>query len=436
MWLLGFALLVIVLLLGTQLTSALDVQQTQLAFRTTVHELIKAELDAETAQRGFLLTGDQSYLQPFETSEQQIPTLLATFKLQLEKIGMVPGDDADLNTIDDLSRSKLDEIKQTIDLAQNGNAVAALDMVKSGKGKNFMDQIRQATDNILGRKFQQSIDIQNTFRRLLPWCGLALLLLFPVLGFQFASDLKRRETERKRLSFRSEELEKLVEQRTGDLKREAQRVEALLSDATHRVGNNISIVASLVSLQARESKDESVKRALEDVRGRIQAIGASQRRFQLASHDGFVDYRPQIGMMLDELRELATLHGIEIIQDLAPLEIPARDSLSISVIVNEFVTNAIRHAFGGRMGGKIVVTLKALNSTTDQGSNTGVFLSVQDDGRGNIKESGGESGIGSKIIELMMQSLNAQWAGSTDLVAPLTGHNAYLEIQIPWRPQS
>ena len=94
--------------------------------------------DAETSQRGFLVTGETPYLEPYLSSSVQIPPLLEELHGQ-SATGETAGDFASL---DRLSKDKLAELAKTISLARNGQREAALEMVKTGRGKIDMDQIR------------------------------------------------------------------------------------------------------------------------------------------------------------------------------------------------------------------------------------------------------------------------------------------------------
>lgn len=103
-------------------------------------DLLQSDVqDAETGQRGYLLTGNERYLEPYERARSQ---LAARFK-ELES---VMGSDlvqqrrlAELRT--DVER-KLDELSRTIDMKRDGNTEAALALVNSDVGKNAMDALR------------------------------------------------------------------------------------------------------------------------------------------------------------------------------------------------------------------------------------------------------------------------------------------------------
>jgi PAS domain S-box-containing protein len=105
-----------------------------------IESLLSELKDAETGQRGYLLTGQDSYLAPYNAAVQAIPG-------QLEDLGrqtLDPGQQARIVSLRPLIAAKLAELRETIDLKRAGGAAAALQALSSDRGKQTMDQIRDA----------------------------------------------------------------------------------------------------------------------------------------------------------------------------------------------------------------------------------------------------------------------------------------------------
>jgi len=106
----------------------------------TLIESVVSELkDAETSQRGYLLTGNPSYLEPYESGKSLIDTNLSRLRyltadnsMQQERIGQITM----------LANEKLKELKETIDLHKAGNRTGAFDLLMSDSGKQLMGDIR------------------------------------------------------------------------------------------------------------------------------------------------------------------------------------------------------------------------------------------------------------------------------------------------------
>src|SRR5580704_3956488 len=102
-------------------------------------ELLSALKDAETGQRGFLLTGRELYLEPYNRSLSVVPGLLK----RLESLTQSAPDQSEiLKTIEPLVAAKLRELQQTIDLRRSNNSAQALAIVAEDTGKAIMDGIR------------------------------------------------------------------------------------------------------------------------------------------------------------------------------------------------------------------------------------------------------------------------------------------------------
>src|SRR6478752_10601626 len=102
--------------------------------------------DAETGQRGFLLTNDAAFLAPYEHARLSIPA-------QLEHLrAIVHADLQEVESTEELRRlaiAKLDELAGTIVLARGGHAAQALEIVRDGQGRALMRAIRAETERML-----------------------------------------------------------------------------------------------------------------------------------------------------------------------------------------------------------------------------------------------------------------------------------------------
>jgi PAS domain S-box-containing protein len=105
----------------------------------SVDTLLADLTDAEAGQRGFLLTGESRYLQPYNQAVQAIPGDLARLKSLLDAR---PGESANVARLDSLVNQKLTELRDTIELRRTQSAQAALALVLSDQGKRAMDEIR------------------------------------------------------------------------------------------------------------------------------------------------------------------------------------------------------------------------------------------------------------------------------------------------------
>ncbi len=154
---------------------------------TAIDSIQATLVDAETGQRGFLLTGDSSYLEPYNRALREFPNDLATLK-SLVGEGGKSGEDVDQLTA--LANKKLDELRQTIELRQSQGAQAALAMVLTGQGRRTMDSLRALCAEMRGtenaKQVQASFDGEAAagIGLLITVAGSLVLLFFFAFGLE------------------------------------------------------------------------------------------------------------------------------------------------------------------------------------------------------------------------------------------------------------
>jgi PAS domain S-box-containing protein len=102
--------------------------------------------DAETGQRGFLLTGDEKYLAPYSSALSDVRSRISVLQKAATEGFISP---QEVEKIDRLVSAKFSELAQTIDLKRQHRDQDALAIVRSGQGKQIMDEIREACDQIV-----------------------------------------------------------------------------------------------------------------------------------------------------------------------------------------------------------------------------------------------------------------------------------------------
>lgn len=167
-----------------------------------------------------------------------------------------------------------------------------------------------------------------------------------------------------------------------------------LAEFDHRVKNNFTIVAGLLDMQRRRASDPATAEALGAALARVESIGRAHRHLYRGGQPGLVEMRDYLGDLCAALAEALLLRGgVRLDCDVAPCAIERDRAVSIGLVLNELVTNAAKHAFGGRDSGVIAVSF---------GSRPGGWtLTVADDGTGIDKAArpAADGGLGSRLIE-------------------------------------
>jgi signal transduction histidine kinase/ActR/RegA family two-component response regulator/HPt (histidine-containing phosphotransfer) domain-containing protein len=119
-----------------------------LAYDANMSSVLQATLDAETSQRGYLLTGDQSYLEPAKSAVKRAPALLKAIRTGSTSDPVLRRDYPKLLT---LLEARLKDIVQTVDLNERGHHAQALAIVRTGRGNRITQQVRTLTASMIKR---------------------------------------------------------------------------------------------------------------------------------------------------------------------------------------------------------------------------------------------------------------------------------------------
>jgi two-component sensor histidine kinase len=360
---------------------------------------------AESLQRGYLLTGDDSLLEQYQARRGAFPAELAKLDQQVVR----PDQQERLDNIGRLAKEKFDEMDQTIALAQSGQRDAAFALVRTGRGEELMTRISEQFDAFLAtaserlqireQEAESNLRLMWAFAVLAGIATIALAVLIAVLTrMQFVS-LRQSEAALQNLN---RELEARVVERTFELEAARDRAETLLRDVNHRVGNNLALVSSFLGLQMRAVADEASRRALASARNRVHTIATTQRKLRLGTGSDTARIDALLKEVVDDL--VAGTPGADRVSvdlDAEPLAVPSDEAVSVSVIVSELVMNAMKYAFPGDTEGRVVVRFKQ--------EDAGVLLTVEDDGAGKAEPvDSGSVGLGTQIIYLLCKQFGGE----------------------------
>jgi two-component sensor histidine kinase len=176
----------------------------------------------------------------------------------------------------------------------------------------------------------------------------------------------------------------------------------LMLEIHHRVKNNLNIIISLLESQSLYLNNPAAQAALQDTQNRIQAVFLLHQKLYHASAGTDVDVASYILELVNYLCETFDTGGqnIAIRHQLEPISLDATELLPLAVILNEAITNAIKHAFPGNRKGYIQVSLSQLPTGE-------VYLQVRDNGVGLSAEfrHDGENSLGLSLIRGLVTQL-------------------------------
>jgi two-component sensor histidine kinase len=374
--------------------------------RSVAVDLRNALRTAESSQRGYLFTNNEIYLAPYDTAKAQASARLDSLRRLLPGY---PGAEAMLRRLDEVVPEKIAEMDETITLKNSLRDQDSLALVQTNRGKALMDEanvflsgIIQATDD----RLTTGVSEQRANAAMLRWVsiggGLVIILVVVGVIFTVASYTTQIRQARDEVRSLNAGLEQRVSERTSALALARDRAEVLLAEVNHRVANSLTLVASLVKLQANVVKDPAARDALAETQARIFAIASVHKRLYTSGDVRVVPLDEYLSNLLDQLATSMRNEGLgaSLRYELEPVKLPTDASVNLGVVVTELVTNAYKYAYPGGPG-EVRVRLKLLSSNTGE-------LVVEDDGIGRSDEKIKGTGVGTRIVKAMATTMGAE----------------------------
>ncbi len=247
--------------------------------------LLSRMRDAETGQRGFLLTGRAEYLEPFNAAVGQIPSEID----ELKKLAAgEPAQRGRIDRLESLMGEKIAELRQTIELRRTLGLSAALAVVQTDEGKRTMDQIRRISQQMGGEENARwatlSADLQAEARRarIVTVLG-ALLLAGLVAGGALMLRISARQMEQaivhveeaRMAAQKSSDLLRITLYSIGDgvITTDRQGAVQMINSTAARLtgcpegearGRNIEEIFPIVNESTRATVENPVRRVLRD----------------------------------------------------------------------------------------------------------------------------------------------------------------------------
>ena len=144
-----------------------------------------------------------------------------------------------------------------------------------------------------------------------------------------------------------------------ELKKSLQEKEILMFEIHHRVKNNLSVISSLLSLKASQSNDEQLKAALYDSQNRIHSMSTIHEMLYSSKNLAAIDMQSYFTNLSNTvINNLTGRSDIELLINCNNLKIGVKQSSALGLIVNELITNSIKHAFEPFQRKSISIQLK------------------------------------------------------------------------------
>jgi PAS domain S-box-containing protein len=203
-------------------------------------------------------------------------------------------------------------------------------------------------------------------------------------------------------AFRDISARKLSEQRLLDSLEEK---DVLLREIHHRVKNNLAVISSLFYLQSTYTDDMGMLKLLQESQDRVRSMAMVHEFLYGSENLAAIDFSKYAADLCDQLIQI---YGhppglVQLTKDLEPFRLNIDQAVPCGLVLNEIMSNAIKHAFPGGRQGLIHLTLRR----TPKG---GCLLSIADDGVGippalNLARPGS---LGLRLIKTLARQLDGQ----------------------------
>jgi two-component sensor histidine kinase len=169
-----------------------------------------------------------------------------------------------------------------------------------------------------------------------------------------------------------------------------------LVEVNHRVKNNLQLITSLLAMQMAKIDDAAAQTALKETMNQVAVLGLIHDELNVSGTVGTVDFCISLVILCRYLNQAyGNLAEIEVEVGVGDCSVDATTAIRLALVVNEIMTNALKHAFPDGRRGRILVRLhraKAVN-----------LLTIADDGIGLAANHVKNTGF--KLIGMLSQAI-------------------------------
>jgi signal transduction histidine kinase len=341
-----------------QSVTSLDRLVVEREARSRILDLRKNILDAETGQRGYLLTGREEYLAPYNKALKPIDDLLTG--LDAHYSGQATANTI-LEKLNAQVKARLSFIAETIRLKQEGKSDVVAELVLTGFGKEQLDEIHQLGNQLLAQgtlsvvKSRKDIDSALLIGRLgvIALTAISLLALFIYLRHAAAAEAVQRELSRT-IQDERDQLEVIVARRTELLTALAQHLQTAREDERQRLARNLHdelgallTSAKLDAARIRSRLAGAAPEALERLAHLVETLNASIALGRSIIEDLRPSTLANLGLVsaIEILaRDFAARANIDVQRTLAPVKLRPSAELMVYRLVQEAITNISKYA--------------------------------------------------------------------------------------------
>lgn len=354
--------------------------------RLLVTYALQRVTDAESGKRGYLLVGGNDYLAPYHEARKDVGKAIEDIR-KYDQMARDP-------KLDELERSfvsaidaKLAEMSEVLRLQDEGRHEAALEVVRSGVGRELMVKLRTETQNLMNHRnarIQERLESINDLFMIwriaigsMTMVSLCLLVMFIRLGRQVETE---REVQRQALKDERDKLEAEVEARIADLRELASHLQTAREDERGRLARELHdelgalLTAAKLDVAVIKPKVQAHMPEIMPKLGHLtemlnSGIALKRRIIEDLSPSALktLGLVPSLEILIGEFSRVTST---QFEHDLQAVCLSPDEQLVVYRMIQESITNGLKYAQASR----IKVSLKAQDSMA--------VVTVEDDGKG------------------------------------------------------
>ncbi len=383
----GFALagliLLLVALVGYRSTATLiennDAVSHSYQVRTGLADLLSELKDAETGQRGYLLTGTDSYLGPYESA---LPNIKKTFGDVKNLTSDNPSQQRRLDSISHVIDQKLAELAHTIELRRTTGLDAALKVVETDLGKSYMDQIRDLVHDADREEAdlldQRAATVKSSSEwaiSIILWGSLLGVVLVAAIGWTITASLSKQiGAAVQHVQSSSAELQAAANQQLSGAAEQATAMSEITTTISELLATSRQIAESALRVSQIAEQTASSARSGDGTVGiAVESISAIRRQVdQVVGHMLELGRKSQqIGAVLDIVSELAEQTNILAINATIEAAGAGEAGKRFSVVADEIRKLADRVAGSAKEIRALIDDVRSAVNTTVMATETG-----------------------------------------------------------------
>jgi len=191
-------------------------------------------------------------------------------------------------------------------------------------------------------------------------------------------------------------------QTEAQLEKSLKEKEILIKEIYHRVKNNLAVVSGLLNIQSTYIKDRQAIAAIHDTRDRIFSMSAVHSQLYHSEDYSTVDFKEYIKNLASNIFYASKMSGrVKFHLDLDDITLPIDKAIPCGLLINEIVTNALKHAFPENQKGNLRIITHSLDEKNCE-------IIINDDGIGIPKSFDIEKAksLGLKLIDMMAKQID------------------------------